>query len=284
MSTNAARRSARRSKLGRLEHAARDAEMPSDANVVRSPRGHSYVFSAGDQVANINTSAYTRGPFGRLTWRRLAELSDGTSNTIAMSEIVAHLPVGFGGETGATSSGRNKLNSVITNNIPGVVSSPSVCRTVASGEYYVAGKTIHGRRGICWTDGPATLTMFNTVLPPNSPACAIRKLGRPGQYRAPAAELASGRRQRRDVRWRRPLLHQQHQHRQPGRPVNKESPSPYGVWGALGSIAGGDILDFRLRRGVRHESFQPHFHVGHSRGRGTLLAAPRRAAALPPIP
>jgi len=32
--------------------------------------------------------------------------------------------------------------------------------------------TIHVRRGIHWTDAPADLSMFNTALPPNAPACA----------------------------------------------------------------------------------------------------------------
>ena len=40
-----------------------------------------------------------------------------------------------------------------------------------------AGTILHGRRGIKWTDSPACLIIFNTVLPPNGPACADTSSG-----------------------------------------------------------------------------------------------------------
>lgn len=149
---------------------------PSDIGAFqRGPLGknHSYVFSAGDQVANVNTILNSRGLFGRFVWRRFSEVSDGTSNTIAMSEIISNGPTGNGGQFGFTAGAREiHIGLAIANNIPGVVASPSVCRTVADGKYYLAGTNVRGRRGFNWTDGPATLCMFTTVLPPNSPACA----------------------------------------------------------------------------------------------------------------
>jgi len=147
---------------------------PSDTGaLLRGPTGknHSYVFSGGDQVANVNTIVSTRGVFGRFTWRKMGEITDGTSNTIAMSEILSNAPTELGGQTGFPSPGNIRIGLAIANNIPGLVNSPALCRTVADGKVYREGVNVRGRRGINWTDAPATLCMFTTVLPPNSPAC-----------------------------------------------------------------------------------------------------------------
>ena len=214
---------------------------PSDAGAPRHLRNHSYVFSAGDQVANVNTITLSRGLFGRTSWRRFAEISDGTSNTIAMSEILSHGPE-YGGQTGLTSTaGQVKIGLGLANNIPGVVNSPSVCRTVSNGTHYVAGTNVRGRRGINWTDAPATLCMFTTVLPPNSPTCAeggdhgdqdnivlppvsshpngVNGVMCDGSVRFITNNINTG-----NLGIRQP----------------QDGGSVYGVWGAMGSIAGGE--------------------------------------------
>jgi prepilin-type processing-associated H-X9-DG protein len=214
---------------------------PSDTNAPRSARGHSYVFSGGDTVANINTIASPRGPFGRFLWRRLAEISDGTSNTIAMSEIQTNLPVGLGGQFGTPSTGAEKIHQVIVNHIPGAVNSPSVCRSVANGQLVRPGLTIHVRRGIHWTDAPADLNMFSTVLPPNAPACAESgewgdhdnvvlppNSAHPGGVNGAMCDGA--------VRFFTDNINTGNL----GVPQTRDGPSAYGVWGATGSIAGGD--------------------------------------------
>ena len=140
---------------------------PSDTGaLLRGPLGknHSYVFSGGDTVQNINTITKTRGVFGRFTWTKIAEISDGTSNTIAMSEILSNAPTDLGGQTGFPSTGTIRIGLAISNNIPGVVASPAVCRTVANGRNYKDGVNVRGRRGINWTDGPATLVMLGRIF------------------------------------------------------------------------------------------------------------------------
>jgi len=214
---------------------------PSDSLVPRSPRGQSYVFSGGDTVVNINTVLSPRGPFGKFIWRRFAEITDGTSNTIALSEIQSNLPVGGGGQFGMPSIGNEAIWNAVVNNIPGVSNSPGVCRTVANGRYIRPGLTIHVRRGIQWTDAPADLCMFNTVLPPNAPACAESgewgdhdivvlppNSAHPGGVNGAMCDGA--------VRWFSDNINTGNL----GVPQLKDAPSVYGVWGAIGSIAAGD--------------------------------------------
>jgi len=214
---------------------------PSDPSAAPT-KAHSYVCSAGDLAEQINTRISGRGLFGRFWWAGIRDVLDGTSNTIAISECVSQAP-SFGGQFGqAANTNQFDLQSAVANNIPGVVAAPSVCRTAVSGRYYVAGTNVRGRRGINWTDGPGTLQMFNTVLPPNSPACAetgdygdqdnivlppqsrhvggVHGLMCDGAVRFISDNIDSG-----NTSAQQQLT----------------GPSIYGTWGKLGSISGNDV-------------------------------------------
>jgi prepilin-type N-terminal cleavage/methylation domain-containing protein/prepilin-type processing-associated H-X9-DG protein len=218
---------------------------PSDVGALKPGKNHSYVFSAGDQVANINTVLKTRGAFGKFTWIRFADISDGTSNTIALSEILSNAPTNLGGQTGFTASAREvHIGLGLANNIPGIVASPAICRTVADNKYYLAGTNVRGRRGFNWTDAPATLCMFNTVLPPNSPACGETgdfgdqdNVILPPHSRHPGGvngALCDG-----SVRFFSEVINTGNL----GVAQPASGKSNYGVWGALGSIAGRDATE-----------------------------------------
>jgi hypothetical protein len=189
--------------------------------------------------------------FARLTCRRFADVVDGTSNTILMSEICSNIPTGNGGQSGFAVAARQvKLQLAYARIGSNPTNSPQICRTVVDGFHYAAGTIVHGRRGINWTDSPSALITFNTVLPPNGPACADTTSGDfgdqdtivipPTSYHPGGVMgvLTDG-----SVRFFANTIDCGNQGAAQPAPSASQpygGPSNYGVWGALGSIMGGE--------------------------------------------
>ncbi len=142
--------------------------------------GRNYMMSQGDWTTQhhdvIRGWKNPRGPFGSLRhegskgWTTsFASIPDGTSNTLAWSERsigdnIAKVKGGFavssslvdGNTTGAAALAIVPLDCRSTPIINGIYQNPS------SGDL----------TGRYWSDGAATASGFNTILPPNSPSCS----------------------------------------------------------------------------------------------------------------
>jgi prepilin-type processing-associated H-X9-DG protein len=129
--------------------------------------------------------------------------------------------------------------------VGGIRGNPSACFGITDGRYVIPGTPVQARNGTNWHDGQPMLVGFTTVLPPNAPSCAdggswadsytallppsSRHPGGVNLLKADGSvdfvsetidtnNLANG-----ELGW--------------GSFIGQ---SPWGVWGALGSKAGGE--------------------------------------------
>lgn len=246
---------------------------PSDPTGHTQTRGRlaltNYCFSRGDKIDRVTTSNAwesgwnkPRGVFqGSVAWHQnpggppqnyldlwantvnISAILDGTSNTIAVSELVT-----YGGVP-------QKIKGNYCENIGGGLPSPlslSPIRCMAfkgpSGQYQgCRPATSHRNRGLGWAAGYFMHTGFNTVLPPNGPMCAAQKgewttgVLPPQSYHPGGvnAAMADG-----SVRFISDTIDTGNlaAPEPQGWVTSRASVSPYGVWGALGSIDGTEAV------------------------------------------
>jgi len=189
-----------------------------------------YAFCTGTTINN-NVTGRTNGLFEYAYQNRnkgMRDVTDGTSNTIAMAEK------GAGNPASRTIIG----NGVISVN--GIDTNPTICLATATGKLYNAGNTISSwGHGTLWPFGHAHWSAVSTVLPPNSPSCS------PGDDN-PSDDWG---------------IFSSTSHHVGGVHVGMVdgsvrfisenincgnygagSPANFGVWGALGTIGGGEVV------------------------------------------
>lgn len=149
-------------------------QCPSDSIVPISTGEHgtnSYAVNMGDVIINVNGREAMRGPLGGVGfYKRLSAITDGTSNTILFSERLAHNANNFNDGTFKTASGAELIGRFEVQQLS-IQASPAACLAVANGNQIKAGKRLKARFGILWTDGQAERIGFNTILGPNKPSC-----------------------------------------------------------------------------------------------------------------
>jgi prepilin-type N-terminal cleavage/methylation domain-containing protein len=209
---------------------------PSDAQPSVTTMGlgsTNYSFSVGDSIGPESQSGRRpRGVFAHLQWYSISDIADGTSNTILLAEKAR----------------RRDPREVIGNHavLAGTNTNPAICLTVrgphprffADGVEVTANSFAPGSR---WSEGFPAYQGVNTVLPPNSPSCLEWNWGdswgiysatsrHPGGVQAVFGDSS--------VRFISETINT-------GNIVAPEpvsGPSPYGVWGALGSKSGGESV------------------------------------------
>jgi len=214
---------------------------PSDIAQEVTRGNLNYAFSVGDTIASNRDTTQVSGMFAFRTCYRSGDITDGTSNTIAMSERVVG-NFGLGGKASPTIQ-EGTLGSVST-----IVASPGTCLAAAAaitnGTNYTTWTNVKGRFGSLWTDGQAERNAFTTVLAPNAPSCtndgnvnadSLSNVLSASSFHAGGVHglMADG-----AVRFISDSIDTGNL----GVQSQIGAPSPYGVWGALGTKSGGDSI------------------------------------------
>jgi prepilin-type N-terminal cleavage/methylation domain-containing protein len=208
---------------------------------------NSYAFSIGDSPGtdladnnrwNISTTNGTRGIFGgSQRCKGFKDITDGTSNTIAMSERV------WGGNLGLVTANGQDVRTATATNVSAVFTNPGACYSSATGKRFI-GVQIKARFGALWADGQAERVGFTTILPPNAPSCVYDANGNADSQ---GGVLSAGSYHPGGVMG----LMADGSCRFLSETINTGNlatawvaagPSPYGVWGAMGSIDGGEPI------------------------------------------
>jgi prepilin-type N-terminal cleavage/methylation domain-containing protein len=219
-----------------------------------------FVFCYGDsqrgpELAEWEATAdTTRGVFQQRIGRSLAACLDGTSHTLAFGEAVTAMGVIAGARTvgapiygyQATGLGEVALGRGV---------SPARCRETARQTRYLPGQSPIAKRGLHWGDGLTDAIGFNTVLPPNSPSCIVSSQDGPGIHAASSYHPGGAHGLRLDMAvsfYSNSIDVGQPDALSPGayrttgmlqHTSDWQSPSPHGVWGALGSLAGAEVFE-----------------------------------------
>jgi hypothetical protein len=175
--------------------------------------------------------------------RQNTDIKDGISNTIAMGEVIIAAPsekkkANVGGVVDAASAVQGTLIDILADTVPG-----NCLNTVTNNEY-ISGFDVKNTKGKFWCQGAAQQASFSTLLPPNGPSClSADPDGNNGKrlFNSAASQhrggvnvvIADG-----AVKFVSNTVDTGQL--QNGGKLVKTGQSQFGIWGALGSISGGD--------------------------------------------
>jgi prepilin-type N-terminal cleavage/methylation domain-containing protein len=209
----------------------------------------------------LRASCGLRGVFVPRKSMKFAEIFDGLSNTIAVAEIATdYIPA-----SGRTAPQDIRTTAATSGTYLAVLSNPKRCAEGQTNRIDPARprfwlptgnfSSVANRRGFRWADFTPIISQVNTILPPNSELCwssdsthfgvAPPSSFHPGGIHA---VLADG-----SVKFisntieagnsRSPCVYcNLSTERGANSPIPAGSPSPYGLWGALGTRSSGEVI------------------------------------------
>ncbi|MDR3111424.1 MAG: DUF1559 domain-containing protein [Planctomycetaceae bacterium] len=209
-----------------------DAGTPaSAANTFHNPRGFGSATQLSEDQPGITHS--------------LASIQDGSSNTVALAEFIIH---------SSSEGNRSKGGGVVVDNTACVTGTktnvltntkPAACLSNVVNREFPATSTVNKWKGKIWCQGLPIRTSFSTLLPPNSPSCSPNTNTVTARVISSAASNHSGGAQ---AVFADGHVHFVSETVDTGNLTNATTPaklresgqSEFGVWGALGSINGGE--------------------------------------------
>ncbi|MDR2116281.1 MAG: DUF1559 domain-containing protein [Planctomycetaceae bacterium] len=228
---------------------------------------NNYVFSHGDWITGQNEK-FSRGVFTPEIWHTMDDIVDGVTNTLAMSERCAapqrDRQIYSPEIRGETNKGIQEVLEQIS--IRGGVrldmkepiseditkQNLTLCFDTAKDGVFIGDENIprinREWSGARWADGQHFFTITNTIMPPNGASCATRTndqsplLAPPTSYHLTGvnALMLDG-----QVRFISNNIDYGGDYT--GKTCVKEGQSPFGIWGALGSIADTKTVDAEVK-------------------------------------
>ena len=174
-----------------------------------------------------------RGGFAPLVWKTFGSITDGTSNSIAYGEAAISIE-DAAGRTDSRVRGGVAIQGI-------QAADPSTClkKRQTGNQQFLTG-TVGGGRGRRMLYGEYYASGFVTVLPPNSPSCAANALVGDGWSIYSASSYHTGGVNVALFDGSVSFVSDTVDAGISSSPQNLVGISPYGVWGAYGSIAGGE--------------------------------------------
>ncbi|MDO5552221.1 MAG: DUF1559 domain-containing protein [Planctomycetia bacterium] len=203
--------------------------------------------AAGDWSAPVNLVKNKRGfTMGEMEWMTFAAVTDGLSNTISFSERACSSEQ-YSDKIKGGIALLNTANSIKPVDCNGARSATD--RTLLSAsEYQRQGA------GACWSGGYSMTNCIQTILPPNAPSCATLTKGSlypnandtgkmsmstVSSYHSGGVNVAMGDGSVRFVSDTINAITSGTTNFETGAEI-ESGPSPYGIWGAMGSRGGGE--------------------------------------------